>query len=56
MAEIVVLNKWRDQRSRKPQVRLGEKAAETGEIVFFTGVRYERYGEPMDRQPESQAV
>ena len=55
MAEIVILNKWRDQRSRRPQVRLGE-TEETGEIVFFTGVRYERYDDRMDRKAENHAV
>ncbi|RWX76040.1 hypothetical protein EPK99_20520 [Neorhizobium lilium] len=57
MAEIVVLNKWRAQRSRRPQVRIGE-SEDAGEIVFFTGVRYERYQEHagIDRRAENHAV
>jgi hypothetical protein len=58
MAEIVILNKWRAQRDRRPQVRIGERE-EIGEILFFTGVRYERYDryeERMDLRLEYQAV
>jgi len=57
MAEIVVLNKWRAQRNHHPQVRIGEQA-DTAEIVFFTGVRYERFEERrgVDRYVENHAV
>jgi hypothetical protein len=55
MAEIVVLNKWRDQRGRRPQIRIGEKS-DVGEIVFFTGVRYERFDDRSDRMAENHAV
>jgi hypothetical protein len=55
MAEIVVLNKWRDQRRRRPQVRLGQ-TEESAEIVFFTGVRYERFDDWMDGKLEKHAV
>lgn len=55
MAEIVVLNKWCAERNRKPQVRIGE-VDDAAEIVFFTGVRYERVAERMDRKAENHAV
>jgi hypothetical protein len=55
MAEIVVLNKWRDRHGRRPQVRIGA-AEETGELVMFTGVRYERFDDRMDRKAENHAV
>lgn len=55
MADIVVLDKWRAARKGRPQVRIGE-ASEQGEIVLFTGVRYERFGDRIDRQPEHQAA
>lgn len=58
MAEIVILNQWRARHERRPQVRIGEQH-EIGEIVFFTGVRYERYerfGEPVSRRVEYHAV
>ncbi|MBD8649783.1 MULTISPECIES: hypothetical protein [Rhizobium/Agrobacterium group] len=54
MAEIVILNKWRDQHGRKPQIRIGE--ADPGEVVLFTGVRYERFDDRMDRKAENHAV
>ena len=58
MAEIVLLNTWRARRDRRPQVRIGEQHG-IGEIVFFTGVRYERYDrfeEPPNRRVEYHAV
>jgi hypothetical protein len=57
MAEIVVLNKWRTEHNRKPQVRIGEPE-DPGAVVFFTGVRYERFEERMgvDRRAENHAV
>lgn len=55
MAEIVVLNKWRDRHGRRPQVRIGV-AEESGELVMFTGVRYERFDDRMDRKAENHAV
>lgn len=55
MADIVVLNKWRDRLGRKPQVRLGEDA-EQHSVVLFTGVRYERFDDRMDRKAENHAV
>jgi hypothetical protein len=55
MAEIVVLNTWRVARNRPPQVRIGE-VDDAAEIVFFTGVRYERVAERMDRKAENHAV
>ncbi|MBB6509043.1 hypothetical protein F4695_002400 [Rhizobium soli] len=54
MAEIVILNKWRDQHGRRPQIRIGE--ADPGEVVLFTGVRYERFDDRMDRKAENHAV
>jgi hypothetical protein len=54
MAEIVTLNKWRDQHRQKPQIRIGE--TDPGEVVLFTGVRYERFDDRMDRKAENHAV
>lgn len=43
MAEIVVLNRWREQQRRKPEIRIGRPdTAETAQLLIFTGVRYER--------------
>jgi hypothetical protein len=43
MAEIVVLNRWRDQQRRKPEIHIGrQETAETAQLMIFTGVRYER--------------
>jgi hypothetical protein len=55
MAEIVTLNKWRAQHGQKPQIRPQIRIGETdpGEVVLFTGVRYERFD---DRKAENHAV
>lgn len=43
MAEIVVLNRWREQQRRKPEIHIGRhETAETAQLLIFTGVRYER--------------
>jgi hypothetical protein len=55
MAEIVVLNKWRADKPRRPQVRIGE-INDAGQIVLFTGVRYERFDDRNDRKAENHAV
>ena len=56
MAEIVILNKWRSERAaRKPEIRIGEPK-ESAQLLLFTGVRYERYGDWSDALPENQAV
>jgi len=58
MAEIVVLNKWRSDNARRPQIRIGEldEAGRIGKIVLFTGVRYERFDDRSDRKAENHAV
>lgn len=43
MAEIVVLNRWRQQQRRRPEILIGrDETVETGQLLIFTGVRYER--------------
>ncbi len=43
MAEIVVLNRWREQQRRKPEIQIGSQADTQGaQLLMFTGVRYER--------------
>lgn len=42
MAEIVVFSDWRQARSRRPEIRIGErKEPQRGQILLFTGIRYE---------------
>lgn len=58
MAEIVLLNKWRSKRPAKPQISIGE-TERAGQVLMFTGVRYERYDAPevrVDRKAENHAV
>ncbi|WP_117195409.1 hypothetical protein [Rhizobium terrae] len=56
MAEIVVLNRWRSEHAaRRPQIKIGE-VKEAGQILLFTGVRYERFDDRMDRKAENHAV
>ena len=55
MAEIVILNRWRSEHSRRPQIKIGE-TKEAGQLLFFTGVRYERFDDRMDRKAENHAV
>ncbi|AXV14754.1 hypothetical protein CYG48_02950 [Neorhizobium sp. SOG26] len=56
MAEIVILNKWRSEHAaRKPEIRIGEDKA-SAQVLLFTGVRYERYGDWLNSRPENQAV
>lgn len=52
MAEIVVLNRWREQQRRKPEIRIGHQdTAETAQLLIFTGVRYERLENVPQRAP-----
>lgn len=55
MAEIVVLNRWRAENMRRPQIRIGE-GEDAGRLLLFTGVRYERFDDRMDRKAENHAV
>ncbi|MFB9951380.1 hypothetical protein ACFFP0_21235 [Rhizobium puerariae] len=55
MAEIVVLNRWRSENARRPQIRIGE-AEDAGQLLLFTGVRYERFDDLGDRKAENHAV
>ena len=55
MAEIVILNRWRSEHPRRPQIKIGE-AKDAGQLLFFTGVRYERFDDRMDRKAENHAV
>ena len=56
MAEIVVLNRWRSERApNRPQIKIGE-AKDVGQLLMFTGVRYERFDNRMDRKAENHAV
>jgi hypothetical protein len=43
MAEIVILQNWRDRQPRRAEIRIG-KADEvvSGRLLLFTGIRYER--------------
>lgn len=57
MAEIVLMNAWRDRKARKTGERHAvSNLALAGEIVMFTGVRYERFDDRMDRKAENHAV
>lgn len=48
MAEIVVLNRWREQQRRKPEIQIGRQPeAGSAQLLMFTGVRYERLDRPM---------
>ncbi len=55
MAEIVVLNRWRSENARRPQIRIGESES-AGQLLLFTGVRYERFEDFGDRKAENHAV
>ncbi|CDZ30633.1 hypothetical protein [Neorhizobium galegae] len=55
MAEIVVLNRWRSDNQRRPQIRIGE-SENAGQLLLFTGVRYERFEDLGDRKAENHAV
>jgi hypothetical protein len=55
MAEIVVLNRWRSDNQRRPQIRIGE-SDNAGQLLLFTGVRYERFEDFGDRKAENHAV
>ncbi len=52
MAEIVILNSWREQHDdRRPEIRIGEGAdTRSAQLLWFTGVRYERI-EPTPAKP-----
>ena len=61
MAEIVVMNLWRERKGRTVPERRGSfaapptcPAAGRGEVVLFTGVRYERFDPPVNRVMESE--
>lgn len=57
MAEIVVMNLWRDRKGRKVSSPTdASNLALAGEIVMFTGVRYERFDDRMDRKAENHAI
>ena len=57
MAEIVVMNLWRDRNGRKvPNSGLLSGPSLAGEVVLFTGVRYERFDDRMDSKAEYHAV
>ena len=56
MAEIVVLNRWREQQRRKPEIFIGRSQdAEGAQLLMFTGVRYERL-ESMVSQPAQKPM
>lgn len=57
MAEIVVMDVWRDRKGRKVQAPTdASNLALAGKIVMFTGVRYERFDDRMDRKAENHVV
>ena len=55
MAEIVILNRWCSEHARRPQIRIGE-SDNAGQVLLFTGVRYERFEDFGDRKAENHAV
>ncbi|CDN47031.1 MULTISPECIES: hypothetical protein [Neorhizobium] len=55
MAEIVILNRWRSEHQRRPQIKIGE-SDNAGQLLLFTGVRYERFEDLGDRKAENHAV
>ena len=56
MAEIVVLNRWREKQRPRPEILIGSRP-ETGsaQLLMFTGVRYERL-EAIQPPSASQAL
>ncbi len=57
MAEIVVMNLWRDRKGRQVQDRRGTTAPTVpGELVLFTGVRYERFETIIERAVEASSM
>lgn len=57
MAEIVIMNAWRDRKGRKvSNPTAASNVALAGQIVMFTGVRYERFDDRMDRKAENHAI
>lgn len=67
MAEIVTLTTWRKSHPPKsPRVEIGragsriesrqEPPAPEADVLIFTGVRYERFDDRMDRKAENHAV
>ncbi len=67
MAEIVTLNTWRKSHPPKsPRVEIGRPGHHSGrsaerlsleaDVLIFTGVRYERFDDRMDRKAENHAV
>ncbi|MCF6370437.1 hypothetical protein [Rhizobium halophilum] len=52
MAEIVVLNTWREQQRRKPEIMIGRsQEPESAQLLMFTGVRYERLESMVPQAP-----
>lgn len=61
MAEIVLMNAWRDRNGRKisPPGQgqgISSDLALAGQIVMFTGIRYERFDDRSDRKAENHSV
>ncbi len=57
MAEIVVMNVWRDRKGRKVSTPTdASNLALAGEIVMFTGVRYERFDDRVERGAEAHTA
>lgn len=61
MAEIVLMNVWRDRNGRKISApgqarKTSSDLALAGEIVMFTGIRYERFDDRADRKAENHSV
>jgi hypothetical protein len=65
MAEIVLMNAWRDRNGRKlpkpaparsESQGISSDLALAGQVVMFTGIRYERFDDRMDRKAENHRV
>ncbi len=57
MAEIVLMEAWRDRKGRKPETRPAVSGVVmAGEVVWFTGVRYEHFEDRLDRKADNHAI
>ncbi|MDE1159345.1 MAG: hypothetical protein PW791_13955 [Neorhizobium sp.] len=62
MAQIVTLNAWRSSHQPKaPSIEIGkqhppERPFGPADVLIFTGVRYERFDDRMDRKAENHTV
>lgn len=56
MAEIVILQRWREEPGRRSRIRIGKPAKKEGKVLLFTGVRYERFVDMPLRTPSQNPM